>query len=92
MLAQGQPSSAKRGGLAVVSSGLIFLKKKKKVNIVMSPNQKLSSIKSGQLTRFPVLLIRRFVQPWPPASSPRLTGVGIESQLPVIVRGEMGKN
>ena len=28
MLAQGQ-SSAKRGGLAVVSSGLIFLKKKK---------------------------------------------------------------
>ena len=30
MLAQGQPSSAKRGGLAVVSSGLIFLKKKKK--------------------------------------------------------------
>ena len=30
MLAQGQASSAKRGGLAVVSSGLIFLKKKKK--------------------------------------------------------------
>ena len=31
MLAQGQSSSAKRGGLAVdVSSGLIFLKKKKK--------------------------------------------------------------
>src|SRR3712207_6315402 len=29
MLAQGQSSSAKRGGLAVVSSGLIFLKKKK---------------------------------------------------------------
>ena len=29
MLAQGQPSSAKRGGLAVVSPGLIFLKKKK---------------------------------------------------------------
>ena len=28
MLAQGQSSSAKRGGLAVVSSGLIFLKKK----------------------------------------------------------------
>ena len=27
MLAQGQASSAKRGGLAVVSSGLIFLKK-----------------------------------------------------------------
>ena len=26
MLAQGQSSSAKRGGLAVVSSGLIFLK------------------------------------------------------------------
>ena len=28
MLALGQPSSAKRGGLAAVSSGLIFLKKK----------------------------------------------------------------
>ena len=27
MLAQGQSSSAKRGGLAAVSSGLIFLKK-----------------------------------------------------------------
>ena len=33
MLAQGQASSAKRGGLAVVSSGLIFLKKIKiKIN------------------------------------------------------------
>ncbi|GAA8719286.1 hypothetical protein HpDR94a_14830 [Helicobacter pylori] len=32
MLAQGQSSSAKRGGLAAVSSGLIFLKKKKKEN------------------------------------------------------------
>ena len=31
MLAQDQPSSAKRGGLAAVSSGLIFLKKKKRV-------------------------------------------------------------
>ena len=31
MLAQGQSSSAKRGGLAAVSSGLIFLKKKKKM-------------------------------------------------------------
>ena len=30
MLAQGQSSSAKRGGLATVSSRLIFLKKKKK--------------------------------------------------------------
>ena len=29
MLAQGQSSSAKRGGLAAVSSGLIFLKEKK---------------------------------------------------------------
>ena len=28
MLAQGQSSSAKRGGLAAVSSGLIFVKKK----------------------------------------------------------------
>ena len=32
MLAQGQSSSAKRGGLAVVSSGLIFLKKQNKKN------------------------------------------------------------
>ena len=31
MLAQGQPSSAKRGGLAAVSSGLIFLKKKEQL-------------------------------------------------------------
>ena len=31
MLALGQSSSAKRGGLAAVSSGLIFLKKKEKV-------------------------------------------------------------
>ena len=30
MLAQGRSSSAKRGGLAAVSSGLIFLKKNKK--------------------------------------------------------------
>ena len=30
MLAQGQPSSAKRGGLAAVSSGLIILKKNQK--------------------------------------------------------------
>ena len=35
MLAQGQSSSAKRGGLAAdVISGLIFLKKKKKVDMV----------------------------------------------------------
>ena len=34
MLAQGQSSSAKRGGLAVdVSSGLIFLRKKKKKEV-----------------------------------------------------------
>ena len=31
MLAQGQSSTAKRGGLAAVSSGLIFLKKKKEL-------------------------------------------------------------
>ena len=31
MLAQSQPSSAKRGGLADVSSGLILLKKKIKI-------------------------------------------------------------
>ena len=30
MLTQGQAYSAKRGGLAVVSSGLIFLKKKER--------------------------------------------------------------
>ena len=36
MLAQGQSSSAKRGGLAVVSSGLIFLKKKKSPSYVES--------------------------------------------------------
>ena len=34
MLAQGQSSSAKKGGLAVVSSGLIFLKKKKKLGAI----------------------------------------------------------
>ena len=33
MLVQGQASSAKRGGLAVVRSGLIFLKKKKKEKV-----------------------------------------------------------
>ena len=32
MLAQGQSSSAKRGGLAAVSSGLVFLKQQKKGN------------------------------------------------------------
>ena len=37
MLAQGQSSSAKRGGLAVdVSSGLIFLKKKKNRSLNIS--------------------------------------------------------
>ena len=36
MLAQGQSSLAKRGGLAVVSSGLIFLKKKISVFIVIT--------------------------------------------------------
>ena len=36
MLAQGQSSSAKRGGLAAdVSSGLIFLKKKKEKEIMV---------------------------------------------------------
>ena len=33
MLAQGQSSSAKRGELAAVSSGLVFLKKKKKPDL-----------------------------------------------------------
>ena len=43
MLTQGQSPSAKRGGLPVVSSGLIFLKKKKKdsfPNIVRGPFKK----------------------------------------------------
>ena len=35
MLAQGQSSSAKRGGLAVVSSGLIFQKKKKAPQVIL---------------------------------------------------------
>ena len=34
MLAQGQAYSAKRGGLAVVSSGLIFLKKKRNQDLI----------------------------------------------------------
>ena len=42
MLAQGQASSAKRGGLAAVSSGLIFLKKKKS-------NNENNSIRSNHL-------------------------------------------
>ena len=37
MLAQGQASSAKRGGLAVVSSGLKVLKKKKKIVFSLLP-------------------------------------------------------
>ena len=37
MLAQGQSSSAKRGGLAVASSGLIFLKRKKKKDGTSAP-------------------------------------------------------
>ena len=41
MLAQGQSSSAKRGGLAAdVSSGLVFLKKKK--NVSLSLNTRLT--------------------------------------------------
>ena len=36
MIAQGQSSSAKRGGLAAdVSSGLIFLKKKKEIQLTV---------------------------------------------------------
>ena len=42
MVAQGQASSAKRGGLAVVSSGLILLKKQKE--FTFSPSLKLEWI------------------------------------------------
>ena len=41
MLAQGQSSSAKRGGLSAVSSGLIFLKKEKKSNSSKQKTQKV---------------------------------------------------
>ena len=37
MLAQGQASSAKRGGWAAVSSGLIFLQKKKRGGLRKGP-------------------------------------------------------
>ena len=40
MLAQGQSSSVKREGLAAVSSGLIFLKKKKKTSSPSAPQAK----------------------------------------------------
>ena len=41
MLAQGQASSAKRGGLAVVSSGLIVLKKEKKLKAFVASSPTL---------------------------------------------------
>ena len=44
-LAQGQSSSAKRGGLAAVSSGLMFLKKKEK-NEEEGLQSRLSAFKS----------------------------------------------
>ena len=48
MLAQGQSSLAKRGGLAAVSSGLIFLKKKTKHVI---PNKNLKNAQNICLFR-----------------------------------------
>ena len=54
MLAQGQSSLAKRGGLATVSSGLIFLKKKKVKkksripNIHIFPLSSFSGIRSSE--------------------------------------------
>ena len=44
MLAQGQSSSAKRGGLAAVSSGLIILKKKKSAVELESINKNPHSL------------------------------------------------
>ena len=65
VLAQGQSSSAKRGGLAVVSSGLIFLKKKKKylkhhrsilsIVIYQSPNVLRQFSKPLSFHLFPVM-------------------------------------
>ena len=55
MLAQGRSSSAKRGGLAVFSSGLIFLKKQKKqkqklgVKIPFSIKRNQSLLKKRQI-------------------------------------------
>ena len=47
MLAQGQSSSAERGGLAVVSSGLNFLKKKKKGTVrLMLETEKATALMS----------------------------------------------
>ena len=51
MLAQGQSSSAKRGGLAAdVSSGLIFLKKKfsKRGNIILNTKEEIG--RKGKLS------------------------------------------
>ena len=50
MLVQGQASSAKRGGLAVVSSGLILLKNKKKKKLKKSTSS--TSLKHMQLITF----------------------------------------
>ena len=55
MLAQGQPASAKRGGLAVVSSGLIFLKIKKKLGLVLSFLQFLENVFRSCLIQYAVL-------------------------------------
>ena len=50
MLAQGQSSSAKRGGLAIVSPGLIFLKKKKekKREIQNAPNKPVVELRASR--------------------------------------------
>ena len=52
MLAQGQSSSAKRWGLAVVSSGLIFLKKK-----INKKKEKEIEGEAGALKRTTLLLL-----------------------------------
>ena len=49
MLAQGQSSTAKRGGLALVSTGLIFFTKKRKENVVHIYNGILFSNKKEKI-------------------------------------------
>ena len=51
MLAQGQSSSAKRGGLAAVSSGLIFLKKKDKILPFVTTRKDLEGITLSKINQ-----------------------------------------
>ena len=55
MLAQGQSSSAKTGGLAVVSSGLIFLKKEKKAGL-LSKRWQVECVEKREDANSPILL------------------------------------